>query len=234
MFSLCVEPSYNFRWETALPLDGPIYESAVKHLKSKLFCEKAEKLGADVLGTEIREAILKPFRWNLSVFKQNTSSNIVYSYRGPTDNGSSIGSRGPHLLNTSYEYPIPTQERISGQPEEAFYNHGEIRTEAESSTFGTSRNSINALLNPAEPTQSQQLSPVGSSSIATSSGARLSGYEQISTVGEHAEFGSSRGEKRGLESQVEADGLANKRGRVDTIRSHDSSFSQPSNGLAEM
>ncbi|KAJ8062300.1 hypothetical protein OCU04_008846 [Sclerotinia nivalis] len=78
-------------WETKLPLKGPIYTSTVEHLESKSFREKSKELGADALGAEIREAILQPFRWNLSTFTQNTHSS---SYRDSTDTGGSTGLRG--------------------------------------------------------------------------------------------------------------------------------------------
>lgn len=38
------------------------------------FCEESKGLGADILGTEIREAIMKPFRGNLSASKDNTNT----------------------------------------------------------------------------------------------------------------------------------------------------------------
>ncbi|ESZ89495.1 hypothetical protein SBOR_10120 [Sclerotinia borealis F-4128] len=180
----------NSTWEIKLPLKGPIYTSIIEHLESKSFREKSINLGADALGAEIREAILKPFRWNLSTFKQNTHSNISKPYQGPTDTRESIGPRVPEL---------------TGQPDEVFHNNEEGGIEAESSTFGSNCSSINTLLNPAEPTQSQQLSSVESSFFAIGSGAVLSGYGQDSTADEYTEFGSNKEEKRGLESPTKTD-----------------------------
>ncbi|KAJ8062028.1 hypothetical protein OCU04_009809 [Sclerotinia nivalis] len=192
-------------WEKKLPLKGPIYKSAVEHLESKSFREKSTKLGADALGAEIRESILKPFRWNLSTFERSIQSS---SYRHSTN-----------IEDNTY------------QLEEAFHNHRESGTEAESRTFGIRSTSINALLNPAEPTQSQQLLLVKNLSVAIGSEAGLSGYEQGSTIGEHAEFGSSKGEKRGLESQAEACDSPSKQRRIVPFSGLDLSLSQPTNGI---
>ncbi|KAM0123374.1 hypothetical protein ACHAO1_011314, partial [Botrytis cinerea] len=69
-------------WETGLPLDGFIYTSAVEHLKSKFFCEKLAELNANALGAEIRETIIKTFRWHLFAPEKSTHSN---SRRTPTE-----------------------------------------------------------------------------------------------------------------------------------------------------
>lgn len=180
--------SHKFRWEIGLPLSGPTYEEAIECLKSKHFCGKANELGADALGTSIREAILEPFRWNHLTFQENHSN----SSRGPKDSG------------------IAAQDGVTGQPGESFHSGG---TRVESNILGSNRNSINALLNHEVPTRGQQSSSV-SAPFQITNGAVLDGRE-----------------KRGLGSQADTDGLF-KRRRTDTIRSHDSSLSQPSNGLA--
>ncbi|CAD6443728.1 eef7672e-9e31-4a2c-967a-cde4ac3a9b7f [Sclerotinia trifoliorum] len=103
-------------WEKRLPIKGPIYESAIEHLESKCFREKSMNLGADTLGAEIREAILKPFRWNLSTFKQNTHSSL---YRDLTVTGGSTGLRedsgaeaGPSTFRSNHN-SIDTQLNLA-------------------------------------------------------------------------------------------------------------------------
>ena len=51
------------------------------HFKTKRFYQVSEELGADILGTNIREVILKLFRWNKSAF---THPNPTQEFRDPT------------------------------------------------------------------------------------------------------------------------------------------------------
>ncbi|TGO07017.1 hypothetical protein BTUL_0348g00050 [Botrytis tulipae] len=208
-------------WENGLPLDGPIYTSAIKHLKSKFFCRKLEELDANALGAKIRETIFKPFQWHLSTFEQSTHSN---SHQSPTETG---GSASP-CPSPGDVRPISTQNIVTSQSE-AFHNHREGGTEAESNRFGN-RSSINALLNPADLTQGQQLSPVASSSFAIGGETGLIDYEK-NTASKSVGVCSSRIQNRGLncQSQAEADGPPNKRRRLHEFSSHDSSIPQPSN-----
>ncbi|PQE22320.1 hypothetical protein CJF32_00004686 [Rutstroemia sp. NJR-2017a WRK4] len=125
------------------------------------------------------------------------------------------------IINRTDDLMAEASIKISETTEGAFFSHGDGSTETGSSTFGTNRNSIDTLLNPTTPTQSQLLSSVRSSSITIGSGAGLSGYGEDSTAGEGAELGSSRGEKRGLESQTESlfYSVTLARGKVSTGRS---------------
>ncbi|ESZ89572.1 hypothetical protein SBOR_10041 [Sclerotinia borealis F-4128] len=99
---------------------------------------------------------------------------------------------------------------------------------ANPANFNSNPISIDALLNPADyiagSTQSQQLAIARNSPIQITNGAVLSGYGQDSTAGEHAEFGSSKREKRGLESLAEADDLLSQRKRFKTNPSHELEF----------
>ncbi|TEY37183.1 hypothetical protein BOTCAL_0526g00040 [Botryotinia calthae] len=132
LYFLRYEASDSFRWEERLPLKGDIYNSAIKHLKSKGFCEKAKKFGADALGREIRKAALKPF---LGI--------------DPTEAGNFIVPYVPKF----------TQERVTRQPEEHLENDG---TRVQWSTSSINRNSISALLNPEEPPYGQYSPSVSS------------------------------------------------------------------------
>ncbi|ESZ90801.1 hypothetical protein SBOR_8806 [Sclerotinia borealis F-4128] len=99
--------------------------------------------------------------------------------------------------------------------------------------FNSNPISIDALLNPVDyiagSTQSRQLAIARNLPIQITNGAVLSGYGQDSTAGEHAEFGSSRGKKRGLESQTEARDSPSKQRRIHSFSGLDSSLSQSSN-----
>ncbi|KAJ8062054.1 hypothetical protein OCU04_009834 [Sclerotinia nivalis] len=101
----------------------------------------------------------------------------------------------------------------------------------------SSPNSIDALLNAADyiagSTQSQQLPTAGNSSIQITNGAVLNSYEQDSIVGEHAEFGSNRGVKRGLESQTEACDPSSKQRRINSFSDLDSSLSQSTKEITQ-
>jgi hypothetical protein len=212
-----------------LPLTGDIYAKAIKHLKSKDFCEKLEKIDANTLGAEIREAVLKPFRWNLSAFKQNIDPNTSNSYQGPTGTGSSTSPRESELPTTNDIHFISPQDRTISRPEEDFHNCGESSTEADSRTSRRSCNSINALLNPAETAQGQQLSPVGSTSLQIASEALLDDCGRDIVVDEQLEI-ESRGQKRDLEQHAETYDSPNKRRHIDSSSVLDSSPSQQSSG----
>ncbi|CCD42616.1 hypothetical protein BofuT4_P074180.1 [Botrytis cinerea T4] len=208
-------------WETGLPLDGFIYTSAVEHLKSKFFCEKLEELNANALGAEIRETIIKTFRWHLFAPEKSTHSN---SRRTPTE---TVGSISP-CRSASSVHPISTQDSVTSQPE-AFHNHREVESEAESNTFGN-RSSINALLNPVDLTQGQQLSPVANSWFTIGGETGLNNDEQ-NTASENAGVYSSKIQSRGLDcqSQTEVNSPPNKRRRINEFSSHDSFVPQPPN-----
>lgn len=68
----------DFRWENGLPLRGDIYDRAVEHLLSMRIREECNAIGADAMGREIRQTILKPFRWNASAFKTSTSPDVLH------------------------------------------------------------------------------------------------------------------------------------------------------------
>lgn len=187
-------------WEELLPSNGTEFDKMMKCLKDRGICKEAEKIQANEVAARIEEMLR--VEWTVTEYRPQES-----------------------IINHNDDLMAEASVRISETTEGATSNHGDGSTETGSSTFGTNCNSINALLNPAEPTQSQQLSPVGSSSIAISSGAGLRGYEQDPTAGENAEFRSSRGEKRGLEPQAEACDPPSKQRRID------SSLFQPTNGI---
>ncbi|KAM3067156.1 hypothetical protein ACMFMG_011709 [Clarireedia jacksonii] len=216
-------------WEDALPLAGDIYAKAIKHLKSKDFCEKLEKIDANTLGAAIREAILKPFRWNLSAFKQNIDPNTSNSYQDPTGTASSTSPRESELPTTNDIHFISPPDRTISRPKEDFHNYGESSTEADSRASRRSCNSINALLNSAETTQGQQLSQVGSTSLHIASEALLDDCGRDIVVNEQLEI-ESRGQKRNLEQQAETYDWPNQRRRIDSSSVLDSSPSQQSIG----
>ncbi|KAH7310139.1 hypothetical protein BKA65DRAFT_519003 [Rhexocercosporidium sp. MPI-PUGE-AT-0058] len=55
-----------------LPLDGPTHATAVQHLKDKRLCEVSKRIGADILGRDVRAAILQPFKWHIESVEYNT------------------------------------------------------------------------------------------------------------------------------------------------------------------
>ncbi|KAF7874180.1 hypothetical protein EAF04_002852 [Stromatinia cepivora] len=194
-------------WEIRLPLKGPIYTSTVEHLESKSFREKSKELGADALGAEIREAILQPFRWNLSTFTQNTHSSS-YRYSTFTQNTHS----------SSYRYSTDTGGSTG------------LRGEGGPSTFRSNCNSIDTLLNPVEPTQGQQSSSMGNSSLQITSETVLNDCRHNMIVDESSEIGST-GKRRHFESQIEVHDLSSKRRRNDSFSSPDSSLPRSSSGI---
>ncbi|CAD6439293.1 af9c6431-f956-4c2b-8e78-cc31537f0e04 [Sclerotinia trifoliorum] len=148
----------------------------MKCLKDRGICKEAEKIQANEVEARIEEMLRG--EWTVTEYRPEES-----------------------IVNHNDNLIAEASIRISETREGAISNHGDGSTKTSSSTFGINRNPINALLNPTAPTQSQQLSSVGSSSVVISSGAGLSSSGQDFIAGEHAEFGS-RGEKRGLESQL--------------------------------
>ncbi|KAH7418725.1 hypothetical protein BKA64DRAFT_207246 [Cadophora sp. MPI-SDFR-AT-0126] len=103
-------------WESTLPLDGPLYEKAVAHLKTIRFCEISEKLGADILGTQIREAIMKPFRWSLTEFN-NTCADDMHgrAARAATEQSSALS---PHFNLPGGTTPIDLLYQAAVQAQE--------------------------------------------------------------------------------------------------------------------
>ncbi|MCJ1473147.1 hypothetical protein MMC13_001798 [Lambiella insularis] len=89
-------------WEYELPLTGPSYEKVTEHLSHIGICTESKRIGADVLGSEIRRFILQPFQWMNFSF-QVSLLDLTYA----TDRKSDIDpTQSQHPRQPSYG---PTQ-----------------------------------------------------------------------------------------------------------------------------
>ena len=98
-----------------LPLKGPLYKSAVEHLKAKNFCQVSEKLNANIFGEKIREAIVEPFRWNSSVFTLPHTSLEAREIEGLDGRNESNNSRTPMNLLYRAAVPAATKDQIASK-----------------------------------------------------------------------------------------------------------------------
>lgn len=147
---------WQLRWEYELPLTGPSYEKAAQHLVDIGICEESHRIGANVLGTEIREFIIQPFRWNISSAQINIqpfSSLSSSPNASQTQTGTNEGRSNKDLTQLQYAKVKPARSKRvrcdkgnHAMPTEHDNQHRGIATSATVSENGSSTTSSSCKL----------------------------------------------------------------------------------------